>query len=234
MKAVILAAGRGTRLMPLTNEMPKAMIKVNGKPLLEIIVDQLRSVGVKEIIIIVHYLKEVIEDYFGNGKKFAVKVNYAVQEEMLGTAHALCCAQPYLQKEKFLCISADSLFPTELMTKIMAHSSSGVCTAKEVDNPAQFGIFELAQEKIVKIIEKPTNPPSNLANFSVYLFPPQILSFCENLKVSARGEFELTDAIQGLIDQGVVFEAEITDKILDIGTHDDLELAQGLAREFGL
>jgi len=234
MQAVILAAGRGTRLQPLTDTIPKAMVPINGRPQLEILVEQLKTVGVSDILIIVHYLKEKIMDYFGDGSKFGVKIQYAEQKEMKGTANAVSYAESFVKDKKFFLIFCDSLFETDLLERLLKHKSDGVFTCREVENPGRFGVLMVDGKKVIKFVEKPEVPPSNLASFSVFIMPREIFDACKKVEPKQKGEYWLTDAIQILIDKGVVFEFEISKYILDIGTHEQLAEAQDLARKLGL
>ena len=144
---------------------------------------------------------------------------------MKGTGDAVLYAEPYI-KEEFLCIAVDSLFKTPLLPQLMNTNSTGAITCRESENPKRYGVLQVEGNKVTKIIEKSDNPPTNLANFSVYKFPVQIFEACKKLTPSTRGELEITDAIQDLIDNGVEFECVKTDKILDVGTKEQLEEAQ--------
>lgn len=234
MQAVILAAGRGTRLQPLTDTIPKAMVSINGKPQLEILIEQLKTVGVNDITIVVHYLKEKIMKHFGDGSKFKVKIQYVEQKEMLGTANAVLCSEPFVKDKKFFLIFCDSLFETDLLERLLKHKSDGTFTCREVKDPSRFGILMIEGNKVIKFVEKPEHPPSHLASFSVFIMPREIYGACKKIKPGPKGEYWLTDAIQLLIDTGVTFEYEVSKCILDIGTHEQLAEAQDLARELGL
>lgn len=233
MQAVILAAGRGTRLQPLTDSIPKAMVPVNGRPMLEIIIKQLRSIGVKDIVIIVHYLKEKIMDHCGDGLQWGVSLRYVEQQEMKGSADAVLQAAPYI-KGKFMCIACDSLFETDLLSKIKTSRDDGVFACRDVPDARRFGILVTTGRRVTKIIEKPEHPPTNLANFSVYLLPHAIFQACRQIKPSLKGEYQIVDAIQRLIDAGVDFGYVKSKHILDIGTHEQLQEAQGLAKKLRL
>lgn len=234
MQAVILAGGRGTRLQPLTDTMPKAMVPINGKPQLEILIQQLKTVGVKDILIIVNYMKEKITDYFGDGKKFGVKIHYAEQKEMKGTADATLYAESFVKNKQFFLIFCDSLFETDLLQRLLKHTSDGTFTCREVEDPRRFGVLMVEGKKVVKFIEKPEKPVSNLASLSVFVMPREIFEACKKVKPQTKGEYWLTDAIQILIDKGMTFEYEISKHILDIGTHEQLAEAQILAKKLGL
>ncbi len=234
MQAVILAAGEGTRLRPLTLETPKAMVLINGKPILQVIIEQLKSVGVTDIVIVVYYLKEKIMNYFGDGTKFGVKIKYAEQTGIKGSADAVLMAEPHITDKRFFVIACDSLFETDLLKRLMAHKSAGMFTCKEVEDGRRYGILITEGKRVKRIIEKPEVPPTNLANLSVYILPKEIFEACKKVPEGLKGEKWLPDAIQMIIDKGIIFEYEIVRHILDIGTHDQLKEAQDLAKELGL
>lgn len=233
MKAVILAAGRGTRLAPLTDTIPKALVKINGRPMLDIILEQLSSVGVSEAVIVVNYLKEQIKNLIGP-ERHGVKITYAEQEKINGSAPALLCAKPYIQDEKFITIACDSLFETDLLRRLLEHDSDGVFTCREVEDGRRYGILETQGRRVTRIIEKPENPPTNLANFSVYVLPQDIFEACRTVPLGKNGETWLPDALQTLIEQGMIFTFEKSAHILDIGTHEQLAEAQTLAKKLNL
>ncbi len=232
MKAVILAGGRGKRLVPITDAIPKAMIPINGKPMLAIILSQLKTVSITEVVVVVHHLKEKIRNYFGSSFE-GISIQYVEQKEMDGTADAVLTAEQFID-DKFLCIACDSLFDTALLKRIVQHKSDGVITACLVKDPSRFGAIETDGSRVTKIVEKSSHPPSNLANFSIYVFPVTIFDACRKISKSPRGEYEITDALQYLIDRGARFEYEVGEHILDIGTLEQFQKAQVLAKKWGL
>ncbi len=234
MQAVILAAGEGTRLRPITLDTPKAMVLINGKPMLQILIEQLKTVGITDLVIVVYYLKDKIKSYFGDGSKFGVKIQYAEQTGIKGSADAVLMAAPHITSDKFLVIACDSLFETDQLKRVLAHKSDGVFTCREVKDGRPFGILVTQGTKVTRVIEKPENPPTNLANFSVYLLPKQIFETCKTVKAGVKNEKWIVDAIQMLIDSGKTFEYEKSKHILDVGTHEQLAQAQQLAKELGL
>lgn len=233
MQAVILAAGRGKRLMPLTEEIPKALAPVNGKPILGIILKQLKETGIDEIIIITHHLSYKIKKYCQD-LDLGIKITCVQQKEMKGTADAVLSAEPYIQDEKFLCIAADSLFETKLLKKLISTKADGVITCKEVEDTNPWGILKIERKRVLEVVEKPEIPPSHLANFSVYVFPKEIFSACRKVKLSARGELEINDAIKMLIEQGMFFTYVKSQYIMDIGTLEHLKKAEELAKKLGI
>ena len=217
MKAVILAAGRGERLEPLTETMPKCMLPLAGKPILEHIIEEVKKVGIDEITIIIGYKGEEIKNYFEDGGKLGVKINYAEQNERLGTAHAL--SMVYLD-EDFLALNGDTIITSEALEKLIKnHEGKVTLGLKKVDDPRNYGVVELEKDRVLKIVEKPKEKISDLANAGIYVFSPEIFKAIEKTPKSERGEYEITTSINIMIEngeevKGVVFE----DIWLDIGT----------------
>jgi len=200
MKGLILAAGRGTRLRPLTHTRPKPVIRVAGRPILHYAVDNLLEAGIEEIGVVVSPetekdIREALSGY---------RVRYVLQEEPQGLAHAVAVAQEFLGESPFVLYLGDNLFQKGIRRFLQAFQEgvSAVIALVRVENPRQFGVAVLEGERIVRLLEKPKEPPSDLAVAGVYVFTPEVFPVIQNLKPSAWGEYEITDAIQGLIDQG--------------------------------
>ena len=235
MQAVVLAAGAGTRLRPLTLDTPKAMILINGKPMLQIILEQLKSVGVTEVVIVVHYLKDRIINYFGTGEKVGMKLTYVEQKEMRGSADAVLCAAKHITDARFLVVACDSLFPTGQLKALLAVSEQGALTVCKVADARQYGVIAHDGKLVTRIVEKSANPPTNLANTSIYLFPKSIFEACAAIPPHpVSKEFLLTDAIQYLIDRGTPFAFREVSDWLDIGTPAQYAQAQELAKKIKL
>lgn len=206
MKAVILAAGEGTRLKPITSSIPKPMLPFAGKPLLEHLILGLKQAGITDILIIVGYKKEVIVDYFQNGQNLSVNIEYITQQKYLGTAHATGYAKDFVKDDTFLMMYGDIVVDPEIFSKIV-HSyqeseTDGIISLLSVDNPESYGIIKLNSENYVeKIIEKPSpdEDVGNLANAGIYIFPSEIFQAIESTELSERDEYELTDSIEHLI-----------------------------------
>jgi bifunctional UDP-N-acetylglucosamine pyrophosphorylase/glucosamine-1-phosphate N-acetyltransferase len=206
MKAVILAAGKGKRLRPITATRPKPMIPISGKPLLEHNILGLKKAGVKEILLIVGYKRENIEEYFGNGNKYDVKIEYITQQEYLGTAHATGYAKDFIKNESFLLLYGDILVDDTVFVRIIKifeeSKIDGLISLIKVQNPHDYGIISLDNNKFVtKITEKPSPELNlgNLANAGIYLFTPQIFQAIDKTQKSIRNEYEFTDSMQILI-----------------------------------
>jgi dTDP-glucose pyrophosphorylase len=228
MKAVILAAGLGTRLRPLTLETPKPMIDISGKPLLERIILDLKKHGIVDLTIVVNYMKEKIVDYFGDGKKFGVKIEYALQNNPRGgTGDAVLAAKHTVKEKYFLVITGDELKDVSVLDAILKNKNAvGYITAIRVKNPETYGVLEVDGKHVVRIREKEKRPVSNFVNISLYKFPVEIFDVLEKTPLSPRGELEVTDAINKLIEDGFNFQFVESKYYFDVSSLESLEDAR--------
>ena len=209
MKAVVLAAGEGNRLKPITSSRPKPMIPVAGKPLLEHTIVGLRDAGISDILLIVGYKEDVIKNYFSNGiDQYNINIEYKTQEEYLGTAHATGYAKDFVKDDLFLMMYGDLLVSPiifkEVLSKFNQSKKEGLISLIEVGNPQDYGIISLNSDGFVeKIIEKPSPELNlgNLANAGIYIFDPLIFEAIEKTEKSMRDEYEFTDSMDILINQ---------------------------------
>ena len=229
MKAVILAAGLGTRLLPLTTNIHKGLLLIGDRPLLEHAINALAENKIRDIFLIVCHRKEQIEKYFGDGSKFNVHIDYLHQENPKGgTADAVRCAKGKIEGN-FLLLNGDLFFHPSIIKKLIESfdGCDGLIACKEVKNPQEFGILKIENRKIVRIFEKTQNPPSNFANLGIYILPEKIFEAIDQTSLSKRGEYELTDSIQILIDKGFKFKPVFVDEFwIDIGRISDYEKAK--------
>lgn len=212
MKALILAGGKGTRLRPITFAMAKQLVPVANKPVIEFGIEAIAQAGIKEFGIIVADTASEIEQVCGDGSRWGIKITYIHQPDPLGLAHAVQTARPFLGDDDFVMYLGDNLMKssvTELVAEFQHHRPAATILLTEVPNPEQFGVAELQDGKVSRLQEKPKEPQSNLALVGVYLFDRRIHDIIENLKPSARGEYEITEAIQGLIDLGLDVRSHI-------------------------
>ncbi|MDD4650682.1 MAG: sugar phosphate nucleotidyltransferase [Methanothrix sp.] len=193
MQAIILAAGEGSRMRPLTSNQPKVMLPVAGRPLLEHIILRARSAGVDRFVLVVGYGAECVRSYFGDGGRLGVKIDYADQYRQLGTGHALMAAQEKAA-ERFLVLNGDVL-PDESSLKEIASSGTAAVSAIEVDDPRRYGVFLAEGDCFKSVVEKSERPPSNLANAGIYLLKRSIFEAMRSAPISERGEYELTDGL---------------------------------------
>jgi bifunctional UDP-N-acetylglucosamine pyrophosphorylase/glucosamine-1-phosphate N-acetyltransferase len=222
MKAVVLVAGKGTRMEPLTSDCPKVMLQVANKPILEHILNSAIEAGIEGFVFITGYLEDQIRDYFEDGSKWGVSVEYVPQKEQLGTANAIGYAKGHVEGA-FLVLNGDMLIGQEDLKALVSREEEAVICVKEVENPSDFGVLETENNKVIRIIEKPKNPPTNLANAGVYLFRESIFDFISRTPLSVRKEFEITDSLQMLIDSGVaVGYSPLGGRWIDIGYPWDL------------
>lgn len=205
MKAVVLAAGKGTRLYPITRHIAKPLLPLAGKPTLHYVFDRLREIDVNEVCLVVGENRDQMERALGDGSDLGLRISYKVQAEPKGLAHAMQCAQGFVGADDFVMYLGDGIYGSSLLPFADRFRESGcnnLNLVKEVEDPSRFGVANTDGERIVKLVEKPKQPESNLAMQGVYFFDSAIWSVLPNLQPSARGEFEITDAIQLLIDSG--------------------------------
>jgi len=191
MKCVILAAGEGKRMHPLTFTRPKVMLSIANRPILEWNLINAKKAGLKEFIFVVGYKSEMVRDYFGNGKKWDVKIEYVNQGKPRGTGHAIGMVEKFV--DNFIVLCGDTIFGINDIKKIMQKKASiGIV---EVKHPEEYGIVEVKDNKLVKIYEKMDEPFSNMINSGVYHFDKEIFDYIKKTKKSPRGEYEITDSI---------------------------------------
>lgn len=216
MKAVILAAGKGTRMGPLTESRPKVMLPIDNRPILEHIMMTLKAAGIKDFLVVIGYRKEKITDYFGDGSILGVGIEYIEQQNPKGTADAIATARDSID-ERFLVTNGDVLADSSDIKKILSASGDAVLAAKRVAVPEEYGILYVKGNRVEKIVEKPKKSTSDLANAGIYVFEPVIFDAIDNTKPSPRGEYEITDSIQFMIDRGNELSCAVLERWQDIG-----------------
>ena len=197
MKAVILAAGEGNRMRPLTYTKPKVMLPLANKPILEHLIIEMKKAGVKDYTIVVGYHAETIRQHFGDGAKWGVSIDYVTQRKQLGTAHAVKMVEG-LVKDKFLLANGDVLLKADDIAKILAKDTTTLSLIEAKDTK-DLGVVEVTGNKIKAIHEKVEKPPGNLVNAGVYLLTSEIFPAIAKTEKSPRGEYELTDSLQILL-----------------------------------
>ncbi len=235
MKALILAAGQGTRLRPVTLTMPKSLVPVANRWLISYAIDALKKAGLTDIGIVVNSLDSPIVANLGDGGGLGVDISYIVQDEQRGLAHATALCQDFVAGEPFTVFLGDNIFQdkmTGLLTSFAASNNEAAVVLGKVPDPTRFGIAEIENGRIVRVVEKPQQPPSNLAIAGVYLFRPSIFDAIKRIKPSGRNELEITDAIQVLISDGnPVASYELNGWWIDAGKPDAIIMANQLVLE---
>ncbi len=220
MKAVILAAGEGNRMRPLTYTRPKVMLPIANKPILEHLLIEAGKAGIREFIFIVGYHDEQVRNYFGSGGKWGVSIDYCAQRKQLGTADALKMVKGLVDGD-FLMINGDIIVKQKDI-KSLVNRNDNTMTVVEVEDTKDFGSVELRKGKVVHIYEKVEKPPSHWANAGLYLFTPNIFAALSQTPKSPRGEYEITDSLQLLIDEGYHIAYQKIDHWLDLSYPWDL------------
>jgi len=191
MKCVILAAGEGKRMHPLTYTRPKVMLPIANKPLLEYNLLNAIAAGFKEFIFVVSYKSEMVRNYFGNGKKWKVKIDYINQGEPKGTAHAIGIVEKFV--DEFIVLCGDTIFGKDDIQNISKKKNS--MGLFKIENPTEYGIVEAKNDKVVKIYEKMSEPFTDIINAGIYHFSKDVFDFIRKTNKSLRGEYEVTDTL---------------------------------------
>lgn len=210
LKGLVLSGGAGTRLRPLTHTRAKQLVPVANQPVLHYGLRALADAGITDVGIIVGDTHDEIEASVGDGSTFGISATYIRQEAPLGLAHAVLTAREFLGDSSFVMYLGDNLLRdgiVDLVDAFRANSPDAMILLQEVPDPESYGVAELDGERVVRLTEKPSRPPSNLALVGVYMFTSRIIESAETISPSARGELEITDAVQDMIDRGLNVES---------------------------
>jgi bifunctional UDP-N-acetylglucosamine pyrophosphorylase/glucosamine-1-phosphate N-acetyltransferase len=223
MKAIILSAGEGSRMRPLTLTKPKTMLPVAGKPIIQYNIEALKDCGITDILLIVRYKEDMVRNYFGDGKEFGVNISYKTQKDFLGTADAINYGKDYIE-DSLISLNGDIILDSEIIKEIVSEYESKnpdtLMVLTEVEDPSSFGVVELEGEVVKNVIEKPKpgEAPSNLINTGIYIFNKNIFDSIEKTELSSRGEYEITDSISLQIKENLTVIGYKTEKNwIDVG-----------------
>ena len=214
LKGLILSGGKGTRLRPITHTSAKQLVPVANRPVLFYGIDAMAQAGIEEVgVIIAPETGDEIRAAAGDGSRFGVRLTYILQDEPAGLAHAVLTAEPFLRDDPFVMYLGDNLLQGgigELVATFRRNAPDALILLTPVPDPQNFGVAELGtQGNVVRLVEKPPEPATDLALVGVYMFTPQIHEAARSIKPSGRGELEITDAIQWLVDGGRRVEPHI-------------------------
>jgi glucose-1-phosphate thymidylyltransferase len=212
MKALVLCGGFGTRLRPITHTMAKQLVPIANKPVLFYGLEAIKQAGVDDVGIVVGETSAEIRQAVGDGSPWGLNVEYITQQQPLGLAHAVLVAEEYIAGDDFVMYLGDNLIKDGIkgcVDQFTANRPNSQILLARVPEPQRFGVAELAGGRVVRLVEKPEKPASDLALVGVYMFDRNIMDACRAIKPSARGELEITDAIQWLIDQGLAVEPHV-------------------------
>jgi len=206
MKGLILSGGKGTRLRPLTYTSAKQLVPVANKPVLFYGIEALAAAGIREIGMVVGDTKDEIKAAVGDGSKWNVKVTYIEQDAPRGLAHAVLISEAFMGRDPFVMYLGDNLLNrgiNEFVDEFVREAPAAQILLTKVPDPQMFGVAELEDGHVVRLVEKPEQPKSDLALVGVYMFSPAVFDAVKRIKPSFRNELEITDAIQELIDRGL-------------------------------
>ncbi|WP_281194380.1 glucose-1-phosphate thymidylyltransferase [Halorubrum sp. F4] len=214
MKGVLLSGGTGSRLRPITHTGPKQLVPVANKPVIEYAIEDLEAAGITEIgVVLGHKGREEIQELLGDGSKYGVDITYIVQGNPVGLAHAVGCAREFVDDSDFVVYLGDNMLRhgvSDLLESFKTGDYGAGIALQEVSNPEAFGVADVDEQgTVTRLVEKPDDPPSNLALIGMYVFSPTVFDVIDRLEPSWRGELEITDAIQLLLDDGHAIDSHV-------------------------
>jgi dTDP-glucose pyrophosphorylase len=223
MKAIILAAGKGVRMLPLTEKIPKVLVEINGKPFLHYVIKNLQQAGYNELGIVVGYKKEKIQEFLQQNN---IQVTLINQDSQKGTGHAVMQVKQFVQQENFLVCGGDNLFSINDLKSM--HIKDNLChiMGKKIEDTRKYGVLITENNKLIKIIEKPPEFVGNIINVGLYKFTKDIWPALDKIKLSERGEYEITDALSLLAIEKKVDVLTLKDYWLDFGSREDIPIVE--------
>lgn len=229
MKTVILAAGKGVRMLPLTSDKPKVLIEINGKPFLWYVLENLKKAGITEYGVVVGYKQEKAIEFL---KQYKIKATLINQPEPLGTGDAVRQAKSFCGKEDFILVSGDNLYSVEDLEAVQKKDSFCYVVGKEVDDWQKYGVLVTEGDRLVKIVEKPKEFVSNLVNVGLYKCTADIWPALDRIGISSRREYEFTDALSILAKEGKVKVLKLKKYWLDLGCKEDIGKMERFLKEY--
>ena len=233
MKGYILAAGEGTRMRPLTANIPKPLLPVAGRPFLEHNIEALKEGGIKDIILLVGWRAQRIREHFGDGKAFGVRIEYVEQKERLGTAHAIGMVKDKVDAA-FMCMYGDVVLTKESVKGMVEHHKKvkgSIMALTTVEDPKRYGVITVKDGVVTDIVEKPESPEANTVNAGAYILEPEIFDAISETKKSPRGEFEITDSFKKLMAKTHLFGHLLKGEWIDVARPWDLLEANRILME---
>lgn len=219
-----MAAGKGTRLRPLTNTTPKSLVKVNGRPFLDFILTNLYEAGITDIAIVVNYFKEQFPEYLQEYQRAATIIEQVLPP---GTGNSVMIARNFTGRDDFVVLGGDNLWSPYDIGKLAEDTGLSHVSGMKVEDPSKYGVLVVREDGLLeRVVEKPSSFVGDLVNTGLYKFGPRIYDELEKIKVSPRGEFELTDAINGLARSQGVRLVQLRDYWLDLGCLEDIPVVE--------
>ena len=226
LKGLVLSGGKGSRLRPFTYTNAKQLVPIANKPVIFYTIEQLVECGITDIGIVIGDTGEQVKAAVGDGSAFGARITYIQQDAPLGIAHGVATAKDFLGDSRFVLYLGDNFVMGGIQSYVDKFCAAGNCSQillHPVPNPEAFGIAQMADGRVSRIVEKPQTPMGNLAVIGIYMFDPAVHDVIATLSPSGRGELEITDAIQGLMDRGLRVDAEVMDRYwIDTGKMDDM------------
>lgn len=223
-----MAAGKGTRMLPLTEKIPKQLIEINEKPFLFYLLDSLKKAGYKKFAIIANHKIEKMEEYI-DGSDFDAQIIDQGGSE--GTAYAVKKAKDFTEDDQFIVLGGDNLWSVNDLKAIQKNDDFNYIAGYEVENPSKYGVLVEENGKLARIHEKPKEFVGNLINSGLYKFTPEVFEIIDSLKKSPRGEYELTDAVSTLAERGKMRVLKLQDFWLDLGCIEDIPKVSEFLKE---
>lgn len=236
MKGLIISGGKGSRLRPFTYTGAKQMVPIANKPILFYVIEHLVQAGITDLhVIISPETGDQIRAETGDGRRFGATISYIVQPQPGGIAQAIALGESAMAGESFVAFLGDNFLThgiVPFVQRFAACDDDACIMLKQVSDARQFGVAQFEGERLVKVVEKPEQPPSDLAVIGIYMFTPKVFEAIRSIKPSARGELEITDTIQWLLDSNRAVRAEVVEgEWIDTGRHDDLLSANRIVLE---